>query len=242
MLGTNEINDPGDEGAEAKIHVPAVPEMVLQRLRHSFLNARFRPGDPIRVDHVAAEFGVSAVPVREALRVLSAEGRVTYTSRRGYTVASLSATEVEELFLICGLLESEALTRGVPALEPVDVERMWALYEEMESTSTEDALWRKVQVHQDFHFVPIERSGLPRTTSELRRLWGHTDHYRGLYSFIEGALYTRMAHQHRALVAACEAGDAAGVVRILDDHRATALAGLAQNLGVEAEVSEQGSP
>lgn len=232
MLGASGTDGLHRETA-AKISAPAVPEIVLQRLRHSFLNARFRPGDPIRVDQVAAELGVSAVPVREALRVLSAEGRVTYTSRRGYTVTSLSVSEVEELFLICGLLESEAMKRGVPALGRADVARMRELYDEMESTLTQDALWRKVQIHQDFHFVPIECSGLTRVAAELRRLWGHTDHYRGLYSFADGVVYERMTHQHRELMEACETGDAARVVLLMDEHRATALAGLAKILPLE---------
>lgn len=229
VLEASDIEEVGE--APERIHAPSVPEIVLQRLRHSFLNARFRPGDPIRVDQMAAELGVSAVPVREALRVLSAEGRVIYTSRKGYTVASLSAGEVEELFLICGLLESEALKRGVPALDAADVGRMRQLHDEMERTSTRHALWRKVQVHQDFHFIPIERAGLTRVAAELRRLWGHTDHYRGLYSFVEGPVLERMTRQHRELMDACQAGDAAGVVRIMDEHRATGLAGLAESLG-----------
>lgn len=192
------------------------------------MSGRFASGDPIRVDRVAAEFGVSAVPVREALRVLEAEGRVRYAARRGYTVTRLSHREVEEIFRLCGLLETEALRQGVPATDAEAVARMGDLLAELESLSGGDATWRMVAVRRDFHFVPIERSGLPLFQRELRRLWDHTDHHAGLYFFTDEVAARKMRLEHEAIVRACAARDAERVVRLMAEHRAHALAGLAQ--------------
>ncbi len=87
----------------------------------------------------------------------------------------------------------------------------------------EDALWELVAAHQDFHFVPMECSGLPRLVAELRRLWGHTDHYRTLYLFRDASSYGVMHEEHRALYEACLRRDAAEVVRLNDAHRASVL-------------------
>jgi len=196
---------------------------VLQQLREDLIRGRYAAGDPIRVDHVAAAFGISALPVREALRVLLAEGRVQYEAHRGYRVTMLTAEDVEEIFLICGLLEGEALGRGVPALDQDGIDRMERALAKLEAPSEPASVWEIVPVHQEFHFVPIEYAGLPRVERELRRLWDHTDHYRPLYLFGDPAAVDLMNRDHRAIAEACAARDADRAIALLSEHRRHAL-------------------
>jgi DNA-binding GntR family transcriptional regulator len=199
-----------------------ISERVLQELRVLFAQGRFAPGERVKIDRLAAEFGVSPLSVREATRVLLAEGRVSYTPHRGYRVAKLTLGDVEEIFLMCGLLESEALRRGVPKLDAGAVERMRSLMQRLEKRSDEP-LWERIAVHQDFHFVPIESAGLPRLAQELRRLWDHTDHYRALYLFQDSVVQKRFQAEHRQLLEACEKRDAERTVEIMNEHRAQAI-------------------
>jgi DNA-binding GntR family transcriptional regulator len=201
------------------IRPPTVSEAVLLQLRQLLIEGRFAPGDRIGVDQLAREFGVSPLPVREGLRILEAEGRVEYSAHRGYRLSSLSFKDVEELSLACGLLESEALRRGVPEMGAVDVSRMRSLLDRLESTADELPLWERVAIHQDFHFVPVEHAGLPRIEALLRRLWDHTDHYGSLYFFHDADQAALVNRDHHELLAACATGDGRLAVTVMDRHR-----------------------
>jgi DNA-binding GntR family transcriptional regulator len=200
-----------------------LPDTVLRALRSDLIRGLLRPGEPIRADAVATSLGVSVIPVREALRVLLAEGRLTYVPHRGYRVATLSFEEIEEIFLICRVLEGEAARRGIPVMADAAVERMRELLGRLEAAAAgqrpDEAVWELVQVHQSFHFVPIEAAGLPRLAGALRGLWDHTAHYRTLYLFA-GQVPDAATHaDHRSLLDACAAGDAEQAVRVMDSHR-----------------------
>src|SRR5215207_10298224 len=117
------IVDPASRPAEA-IRPPTIAEAVLQELRRRLIEGRLRPGDVIGVDQLAREFEISALPVREAVRVLVAEGRVDHSPHRGYRVRSLEYRDVEEIYLMCRLLEGEALRRGVPRMGADGIDRM----------------------------------------------------------------------------------------------------------------------
>jgi DNA-binding GntR family transcriptional regulator len=220
-------------GLEAR--PPTLSEVVLRGLREDLIKGRFQPGDPVRVDHIAAEFGVSALPVREALRVLLAEGRVQYASHKGYRVTALTMADVDEIFLMCGVLEAEALRHGVPRLDDAGIARLWRLLGLLESPPESASVWDIATIHQDFHFVPIECAGLPRIRAELRLLWDHTDHYRALYMFGDAGLMELMNAGHRAIAAACAERDADRVVELTDTHRREALSHLAARLKEAAE-------
>ena len=210
---------------------PTISDAVLRQLREDLIQSRFKPGDPIRVDRIAAEFGVSALPVREALRVLLAEGRVQYAAHRGYRVTALTYQDVEEIFLMCSLLEAEAMRRGVAALDDAGVKRMRSLLAKLVSPPKSASVWDIAPIHQDFHFVPIEYAGLPRVEAELRRLWDHTDHHRALYLFGDVELMVSMNEEHRRLADACASRDGDLAVELMDVHRRHALAHLATHVG-----------
>ena len=179
------------------------------------IRGQLQPGDRIRADLVAEDLGVSVIPVREALRVLLAESRVELEPHRGYRVTVLSPAQIGEIFLICRLLEGEALRRGVPAMDEPPTRgcwRCWASWRRRRPCVdvSDETLWPLVTAHQDFHFVPMECAGLPRLVSELRRLWDHTDHYRSLYLFTDESAYAPMNAEHRAICEACLARDVGG--------------------------------
>jgi DNA-binding GntR family transcriptional regulator len=213
--------------------------VALRELRRDLLTGRFGAGDAVSVADAAARFGMSPLPVREALRVLVADGRVDYSPHRGYRVRAYTLDDVEEIFLMCGLLEAEALRRGIPRMGPGDVARMQELLDQFDRLVRAGAMWDAVVVHRDFHFVPIECAALPRLEAELRRLWDHTDHYRGLYFFPDGSMSPVMAQGHRDLLRACAEGEVEAAVRLMDEHRGHALRRLSPILAAEEGEAER---
>lgn len=197
--------------------------MALRELRRELLTGRFRAGEAVSLSDAATRFGMSPLPIREALRVLVADGRVDYSPHRGYRVRAYTLAEVREIFLMCSLLEAEALRRGIPRMDPAHVAQMRDLLGKFNRLIREGAMWDAVAVHRDFHFAPIECASLPRLELELRRLWDHTDHYRGLYFFPDGSMSPMMDRDHEDLLEACATGDAERAVVLMDQHREHAL-------------------
>jgi DNA-binding GntR family transcriptional regulator len=99
-------------------------DTVAGALRDGLRAGRWKPGDALRQEELAAEFGVSRIPVREALGRLQAEGLLVVEPNRGAFVPVLDAGEVSEIFDLRVLLETDALRRAVPAHTPRSLRRL----------------------------------------------------------------------------------------------------------------------
>jgi len=87
---------------------------VAESLRERILDGEFKAGFPLRQDALASEFGVSRIPIREALMQLEAEGLIKIHPHRGAIVSELSTEEVQELFALRALLEPRLLRIPLP--------------------------------------------------------------------------------------------------------------------------------
>ena len=92
----------------------ALYEQVAEALRARILSHRLAPGSWIDEKALAAEFGISRTPLREALKVLAAEGLVTMKLRRGAYVTEMSAQDVSQVYHLLGVLESDAAAAEGP--------------------------------------------------------------------------------------------------------------------------------
>jgi DNA-binding GntR family transcriptional regulator len=198
-------------------------EHVLAELRRRILTGELRPGEPIRPDTLAAELHVSRVPVREALKILEGEGVVEYRAHHGATLADLRLADLEEIYAIRRLLESEAARQAVALLHPEDLRTMEAL-----GSSAADRAAMSV-ANRRFHMTLLEASGMPHLLRHVRLLWDASDHYRSVY-YLDEAHRREVHDDHRAILAAARAGDATTLVGALDAHRDHAIAGLRSTL------------
>jgi GntR family transcriptional regulator of vanillate catabolism len=100
---------------------------VLTRLREMIVTGEVEPGTPLRAEALAKQLGVSRTPVRSALAVLSAEGLVSYSVNRGYTVGAVSIAEIFDAIEVRASLEALACRLAVEqGIGNDDLER-WAL-------------------------------------------------------------------------------------------------------------------
>ena len=106
---------------------------IADALRAAILDGRYRPGERIRQEEVAARSGVSRIPVREALRMLAAEGLVTLVANTGAWVAKLSLDECVETYLIRERLEPMLLRASLPNLDEAAIGRLELLIASMEA-------------------------------------------------------------------------------------------------------------
>jgi DNA-binding GntR family transcriptional regulator len=215
--------------------VATVQHATLMWLRDQIASGHFEPGEQLRQENLARDFGVSVPPVREALKTLEAEGQVVYSPRRGYFVAQLSITELVETYRIRDLLETEAITRAVGSLAKDDIDRMRGAIADMERAHRRDDVPTLTAANRRFHFTVYDGAGMPRMADMIRVLWESTDRYRSLY-FATSLHRRRINAEHRAIMTAVARGDSATTAQLMRQHRDHALEALRSALPPEPHV------
>ncbi|WP_411112016.1 GntR family transcriptional regulator [Streptomyces sp. c-19] len=200
-------------------------QFVLEELRRAITSGELRPGGQIRQDALAARFEVSRVPLREALKSLEAEGLVVHHIHRGYFVAELSLDDLEEIYRIRELLETEAVRMAVARMPDGTVATLERIQREVERAADEGDVPGMAAANRLFHLTLIEASGMPRLVRLIGTLWDSTDAYRSLY-YTEDPHRKQAVREHRAVISALRHGDEEAAIRWLDEHRAHAVAAL----------------
>jgi DNA-binding GntR family transcriptional regulator len=197
-------------------------EVAVGWLRDAIATGELRPGDRIGQEAVAAEIGVSLIPVREALRILESEGLVTYRPRRGYLVTELDLADFEEIYRLRALLESDAVRRGIGGIGPAEVEALEEAADECAAAAKADDVAGELAANRRFHFLLFSAAGSPHEERLIRLLWDATVAYRALYYALPGES-AEADKAHRRIIAAVRAGDADRLCGELDAHRQRAL-------------------
>ena len=194
---------------------PATTASALaQRLREAIDAGQWQPGDLLRQEQLAAEYGVSRIPVREALAQLQSEGLLEIAHYRGARVSRPQAREIDEVFDLRLLVECDLLARALKQHDQRSLRELARLQDALEDA--DDRLgWISGDIA--FHealYGPAER---PRSLALFRQLRAPIDR------FAAQALGPRSrkqgwANEHRQLIAAAAAGDAATAQAVLEQH------------------------
>jgi DNA-binding GntR family transcriptional regulator len=186
-------------------------------LRRRILEGTYPAGLPLRQDALAAEFGTSRIPVREALVQLEAEGLVRILPHRGAVVSELSTGEIREVFELRALLEPRLLRQSAPRLTPEDFSALRTIVSDFDSALRTDHVGRWGELNTAFHMRLYEKAGRPRTLAFVSTLLREADrHTRLQLSFTGGR--ERAASEHEHLLALCEARDVREACRLLKAH------------------------
>jgi len=193
-------------------------ERMLEALRTEVLTGALRPGEQVVQEVVAEQHGVSRVPVREALQTLASEGLITHVPHRGYFVTRLSIPDLLEVYRLRTILETEALTAGIPVLTDADVNTIAELADRVDSAAAERDMAALTHANRDFHFAMFDAAGMPRLSRLLRQLWDASDVYRSLY-FQQAGNRERVGREHAAMLDAVREHDVETTIRLHDEHR-----------------------
>jgi DNA-binding GntR family transcriptional regulator len=208
---------------------PTAQEAVLVELRRAIVSGDLKPGEQVLQDALAERFGVSRVPLREALKILEGEGQVTYRPHRGYFVAELDLDDLREVYRIRDVLETEAITTAVGQITDAELSEVEQALQEVERAATAGDLVAMTDANRRFHFGLIEAAHMPRLSRLVRILWDATDVYRSVY-YTEGGHRAAVIDEHRAILDAVSAGDADRASAVLREHRQRAVQALEQAL------------
>ncbi|MET9436477.1 GntR family transcriptional regulator [Streptomyces sp. NPDC006551] len=218
--------------AVQKRRPPTAQQFVLEELRRAITSGELRPGGQIRQDALAARLDVSRVPLREALKTLEAEGLVVHHVHRGYFVAELSLADLEEIYRIRDLLETEAVRLAMARAEDGLTAALERIQREVERAADAGDVTAMAAANRRFHFTLVEASGMPRLVRLIATLWDATDAYRSLY-YTEVPHRERAVREHRAVISAIRHGDTDAALQWLHEHRAHAVAALRDILDLE---------
>jgi DNA-binding GntR family transcriptional regulator len=214
----------------ATVRTPTAQDRAAATLRTAILDGELRPGQRINQEAWAERAQVSMIPVREALGALAGEGLVTYRPRRGYAVTELDLEELEEVYRLRRVLETDALRRGAGRATPDDLQALEDDADACRAAAAAGDVAGQLGANRRFHDRLHALAGSRPVTRLLGLLWDSTEAYRALYYVLPGEA-EEADRAHRAIVAALAAGEVDEVVRLQDAHRTRALTRLRASLG-----------
>lgn len=189
---------------------------IARTLREAILAGDYQPGERIRQDEIADKHGASRLPVREALRMLEAEGLVTLVANTGAWVSKLDADECREMYLIRERIEPLLLRMNVPLLPTSEVDRLDRLAESMQATDDVEYFLR---LDRDFHLSPLRFAPTIVLSGTVEALWNRTHFYRRAVSHLYFSGGDHSAHyDHFLIVNALRRQDADEAEQVLARH------------------------
>lgn len=194
-------------------------------LREQIYDHRLAPGQRLDEAVLAEQLGISRTPLREALKVLSAEGLVDLQPHKGCFVSELSLRDLEEIFPIMATLEGRVAHEVAAKRTPAQLKTLDALHEKLEKHAAAGDVNRYYETNYVFHNEMQECAGnrwLQIVIGDLRKLLKLSRHHS---LRLEGRLASSLA-EHRALMQALHRQDADAAEQVMRDHLLAQLVAL----------------
>jgi DNA-binding GntR family transcriptional regulator len=194
---------------------------IAAHLREAILSGELRPGDRIRQEDVAERLGASRLPVREALRMLEAEGLTEHEPHRGARVPRLTRHEVDVVYRMRERLEPLALVESIPRLREEDLDRLEQVQRRIEQNDVEqnEDVEQFLGLDREFHLLTYAGCSIDPLMSMVTRLWNSTQPYRRAFMALSGPGRMWVVNsEHRLILDAIGRRDPVDAERYLSGH------------------------
>lgn len=190
-------------------------EYVLARLRDDIQSGKVPAGANLRQQELAKRYGVSATPVREALRLLEADGTITYSQHRGVVVSELQPEEIFDLYCLRSAAEGSTVAQSVKRLTREQIANIVAAHDRLAATDGRGDAQVLSRMNRDFHFAIYE--GLsPLVSNFIAQLWTALPARLTIWQ-VESQSKV-LLDEHRAILEAIQRGDAEEAGRLMAAH------------------------
>ena len=214
-----------------------VTAMVADYIASKIIGGDYPGGYQIRQEAIAAELGVSRIPVREALLQLEAEGLVVIRTHRGAVVSDLSADDAIDLFDARLLLEPFLVRKAMARMDEDDIAHAGKALQHYEDAIPRGDPKELSRLNWAFHVALLAPSKRPRSMSVLQTLYNSADRYLRLQ--IEPVkAQTKALHEHRDIYAAYAARDIVQTAKLLKKHVADAADEIVSQLKADEGLAE----
>jgi DNA-binding GntR family transcriptional regulator len=208
--------DTVENTAAASSDTTLIGPRVTEAIRNLILTGELAPGSRIGQEELAGRFGVSRLPVRDALSRLESDGLVILKASSGAWVARLDLKECIEIYKIRERLEPLALTEAVKNISDADIEELAALVESIAGAKDDEEFLR---LDREFHLACYRAANMRQLQSMAEKFWNTTQHYRRL--FIQTVIRTNrwvIDAEHRLMIDAIRRRDGEGAGNVLFEH------------------------
>lgn len=189
---------------------------VADALRNAIIAGTYPPGSRLRQEEIAARFGASRVPVREALKILEADGLVTLVANAGAWVSRMTLEECEEVYQTRERVEPLLLRLSAPHLDTAAIDHLETLATRMSLT---DDVEEFLRLDREFHSGTYAGAHTLVLGDLVTRLWGATQPYRRAYTLLIDAHRQRIVHdEHHMIVTALRENDLESAERTVESH------------------------
>jgi DNA-binding GntR family transcriptional regulator len=161
------------------IKVPTVNKEVYEQFRYQISIGQLSPGEKITIRKIAEKFGVSTMPVREAIRRLQAEGFLNL-ERRSVTIRKLSLEEVKQMFIIRQRLETLALEWALSHIKEDDLKGLHEILKLMDNEHISYSEWQ--QMNRTFHLQLYEFSKSKQLNQLIKNIWDAVNPYMYIFT------------------------------------------------------------
>ncbi|WP_127754785.1 GntR family transcriptional regulator [Devosia sp. 1566] len=192
-------------------------DTVLQLIRAAIVDGRLPAGTRLDQNELAAQLGVSRMPVREALKQLETERLVVVYPYRGVEVSRLEPKEIFEMFEIRIALERLAVSRAATVMTPSHFSRLRAVLSEMDQHLVPVAdgdPW--MDLNQSFHGIMNDATGWPHLVETINQYRSNVERYVRYYFALRGREQSQK--EHWDLLAACERRDIVAAQLTIEQH------------------------
>lgn len=212
------------------------PDRIAAALRAELMAGTLRPGDDLPQVALSDRFGVSRIPIRDALRILAGEGLIAIEANRGARVIALTPDEVREVYDLRGLLEGDCLRRAAAHLAPADLEEI----DRVRRKSDLDAATPDWSAGDwAFHQAIYRRAGRPRQLAMIEGLRRTCQLFIGAYVTMP-ARRPRWLDEHRQILDHLRRNEPESAAAILQAHLDAAAAHLLERMTGAAGIRHVG--
>jgi DNA-binding GntR family transcriptional regulator len=193
----------------------ALYEEVAELLRQRIFSRELAPGSWIDEMKLAEEYGISRTPLREALKVLAAEGLVTMKVRRGAYVTEVSEKDLSDVYHLLSLLESDAAGVVAERASDAQIAELQSLHKQLEAAAGHREKF--FAINERFHMRLLEIAGnrwRDQMVADLRKVMKLNRHN----SLLKSGRVKESMLEHRAIMEALARRDAKAAVKKMQEH------------------------
>lgn len=182
-------------------------DWIVDHLRREIIRGHLLPGERLNQSELGRRFGVSRMPVRDALHTLHSEGLVTLHPRHGARVVSIDLVRCRNVYQIREIVEGWAIEQAVPRMERRHLQKIQKLGARLSAAKRVEDVSEWLEIDRQFHLATYESLDNPELMQIVVELWNATQQLRRAYCMLPGALEKAYAY-HAELLDAIEERDA----------------------------------
>jgi DNA-binding GntR family transcriptional regulator len=190
---------------------------ITERLRQAIITGAIKPRERIRVADLERKFGVSHIPIREALRRLQSEGFVEISPRRTTIAAGVDLSDLANIYDLRRIIEVEIGRRSVSRMTKSDIETVRLALVNFQAVANDPSSAEFWERHRNFHWALLAPAANPTVQRVLDHLWQSSERYVRLFVSTFATMDTVM-DLHVELYEACAGGDVTTFENALTRH------------------------